>query len=336
MLSLAIGSGLMIAVTVRYVQTRKKFTQWSPPKFSSGTGGSEAGTSSAGTNNSSRPINNSGRSGLVFEVTNTLFQVTALQNNIKDAQAMAPDLSAGRAVQTFFLRIPGTTPGIFLFIVFGTTRASRQKLANLVPKNWQNSPILRCCGRRPEGTKSSSRENGITIQRSLTVTSAARTRASRIYDQENLSESSDVWMKDLTKRSDSSSSFRTAANMKPLPLAPSSGSGLRTTITCSPNSTQRSPIVGTIPLSFHKDLSTIEEKDNSGGFEMSRSTTADSLQLPDDYARLGSEHSDDSGPILPIQRPEERFAKNVANVVDNMRQASGRVRQSRNFSLPKT
>jgi len=54
MLSLAIGSGLMIAVTIRYVQSRQKFTQWSPRKFNSTTSGSDAGIS---TQNSSHPIN---------------------------------------------------------------------------------------------------------------------------------------------------------------------------------------------------------------------------------------------------------------------------------------
>lgn len=63
MLSLAIGSGLMIAVTIRYVQSRQKFTQWSPPKFNSATSGSEAGTSYAGTT-SSRPTNGTGKTGL--------------------------------------------------------------------------------------------------------------------------------------------------------------------------------------------------------------------------------------------------------------------------------
>lgn len=240
---------------------------------------------------------------------------------------MAPDLSAGRAVQNFFLRIPGTTPGIFLFIVFGTTRASRQKIANLVPKKWQNSRLM-CCGRRQDTRLPS--DSGITIQRSLTVTSAARTRASRVYDDDNLSETSEIWMNDLSKRSDSAMSFQ-IANMKPLPLAPS-GSALRTTVTCSSNSTKRSPI-GSITTT--KDLSAIEEKEDSSGFQMSRTTTSESLQVPDDLYRLGAEHSDDSGPILPIQRPEVRFANSVVTVVDNVRQASGRVRHSKNFSRPK-
>lgn len=70
MISLAIGSGLMIAVTIRYIQSRQKFTQWSPPNFNSNTSGSEAGTggSLSGTQSSSRPSNNKatsmGRKGL--------------------------------------------------------------------------------------------------------------------------------------------------------------------------------------------------------------------------------------------------------------------------------
>lgn len=69
MISLAIGSGLMIAVTIRYIQSRQKFTQWSPPNFNSNTSGSEVGTggSWSGTQSSSRPSNghkSMGRKGL--------------------------------------------------------------------------------------------------------------------------------------------------------------------------------------------------------------------------------------------------------------------------------
>lgn len=261
--------------------------------------------------------------------------------HIDDATATAPDLTAGRAVQNFFLRIPGTTPGIFLFIVFGTTRSSRQKIKELLPKQWQESSPLSCFGRRPHPDPSSG--TGITIQRSLTVTSAARTRASHLYDNEDLSEStSDIWMKDMPpphKRADSALSFQ-IANMKPLPLAPgspSSGGGLRTTVTCSSGTpTKKSPGMVATVTAFN-ELAPIEErrrrKSMDGGLSaLSRTTTNESLQVPDEYDRLGVEHSDDSGPILPIQRPEVRFSKDVVEIV---RQAGGRVRHSRNFSRPK-
>lgn len=63
MMSLAIGSGLMIAVTIRYVQSRQKFTQWSPPKFNSATT-SEGGTMTSGTYNSNAPTTSTARKGL--------------------------------------------------------------------------------------------------------------------------------------------------------------------------------------------------------------------------------------------------------------------------------
>lgn len=58
MLSLAVGSGLMIAVTIKYVLSRQKFTQWSPPKFNSATtcSGSDPGTYTSGTQYSSRSL----------------------------------------------------------------------------------------------------------------------------------------------------------------------------------------------------------------------------------------------------------------------------------------
>lgn len=47
----------MIAVTIRYVQSRQKFTQWSPPKFNS-TSTSEGGTMTSGTHHSNAPTTN--------------------------------------------------------------------------------------------------------------------------------------------------------------------------------------------------------------------------------------------------------------------------------------
>lgn len=65
MISLAIGSSLMIAVTVKYVQARKKFTQWSPPKYnnSSANSGSQIG-GGASTHSSSQRVSTAGQRGL--------------------------------------------------------------------------------------------------------------------------------------------------------------------------------------------------------------------------------------------------------------------------------
>lgn len=39
MLSLALGSLLMVLISVRYIKTKKGFTNWSPPSGSTNTGG---------------------------------------------------------------------------------------------------------------------------------------------------------------------------------------------------------------------------------------------------------------------------------------------------------
>ncbi|ROV96878.1 hypothetical protein VPNG_09238 [Cytospora leucostoma] len=222
MISLAMGSGLMIAVLIRYIHTRQRFTHWNPPKFSSTTN-SEAGTTTA-----SSCQNTGGRRGLydrwlmvrftiafvllaVFEVTNTLFQITALKNNIHDAQNSAPDLSTARAIQTLFLDMPGTTPGIFIFVVFGTTASSRAKLADLlVPAGWREN--TRGCfrlGSRQASTPPvrdplTSYDSGIHVQRSLTITSTRRGHMSYINDEDlDSSDTGDVFLTDLPKRPES-------------------------------------------------------------------------------------------------------------------------------------
>lgn len=235
--------------------------------------------------------------------------------------------------------MPGTTPGIFIYVVFGTTRSSRQKVAQVwqkathcVQEIWSSS-----IRRKPASSEQLPAyvEGRITVQRSLTVTSAARGQASRMYDEENLSESSDIWMKDITdtkvKRSKSAMSMA-ASSMKPLPLPPMSANNkpaFKTTVSSGP--TRAAPDV---PVSAFNKMTGIEEKSNprAGGFSpLSRATTSDSLRVPDDFEHLGTEHSDDSGPILPIQRPEVRFSKDV---YDAVKRASGRDRRSKNFSRP--
>lgn len=331
----------------------------------------------------------------VFEVTNTLFQITALNNNIHDAVAPAPDLSAGRAIETMFLFMPGTTPGIFLFVVFGTTAASRQKFKDkFLPKSWQRGATPSsggCCfgRRRRSNAKVQNEEGGIHVERSLTITSASRMRASQgVYgrdddldlddddDNGQFSDPSDIIinisMSDLPKRPDSARSQvqvmsdYTPTYMKPLPLAPpkmlmAPSSKFTTRTVCmsssNNNSSRQGPPLASNP--FHSKnnnsiretsttttpmtmttsrpafrgggggggglgLSAIEEKssvgdvtttsDDGAGFDlddMTRPNTGDSLRVPlEDYYHggLGPEHSDDSGPILPIQRPEVRFA----------------------------
>ncbi|KAK2595868.1 hypothetical protein N8I77_013660 [Diaporthe amygdali] len=343
MISLAIGSGLMIAVLIRYVRTRQKFTQWSPPNWNSGS--NSGGTVVTGSQDSSQR-NLSGRRGLydrwlmvrftiafvslaIFECTNTLFQVTALQNNIKDSKATAPDLSAGRAIQTLVLFMPGTTPGIFIFVVFGTTASSRKKLANLlIPKSWRESQRF-CLGRRKRKSSEpdalSLREGGITVKRSLTVTSTSRLRANPAHDDE-FSEPSMISMDDLTKRSESSRSVQ-ISYMKPLPKTPDT----------PPISRFNTPTKGASAdgaTANVRELTSIEEKDSTGGGGLTRTNTDESLQVPDIHV-LGTEHSDDSGPILPIQGRELRLSRDMFTMDRDRRRNSAGEGRSKNFSRPK-
>lgn len=61
-----------------------------------------------------------------------MFQLQSVNNNKKDATLTEPDYSVERAKSTFFLFLPGVTPGIFLFLVFGTTAGCRAAIKNLL------------------------------------------------------------------------------------------------------------------------------------------------------------------------------------------------------------
>lgn len=291
----------------------------------------------------------------VFEVTNTLFQVTALDNNIHDAKASAPDLSAGRAIQTMFLYMPGTTPGIFLYIVFGTTAASRQKTKDLLLPEWLRDALAGflnrfccCCGGcclRPRSTTSPSggkhldqtayTEGGITVERSLTITSASRiNRTTSTYEDDEFSNLSDISLGELNKRPDSTLRSYQISRMKPLPLAPQTPiSKFTTTVSHGGGG-----LIGRPPPpppeitnpAFGGGLSAIEEKSIMDSGLITRTNSDDSLRVPDDYHGLGPEHSDDSGPILPIQKPEVRFS---TEIFYSSRERGER--QSKNFSRPK-
>ncbi|KAI7781858.1 hypothetical protein LA080_014348 [Diaporthe eres] len=307
MISLAIGSGLMIAVLIRYVRTRQKFTQWSPPDWNSGST-SQGGTAATGSQDSSHP----------------------LQNNIKDSKASAPDLSAGRAIQTMVLFMPGTTPGIFIFVVFGTTASSRKKLVNLlIPKSWRESSSC-CLGRRKSRSSTpgplSSGEGGITVKRSLTVTSTSRLRAGQAYD-DDFSEPSMISMDDLTRRSDGTRSVH-VSYMKPLPLTPGSPPTSRFN-TPTKDSSSRGGTFSNV-----RELTSIEEKNSVGGGALTRTNTDDSLRLRvPDIQVLGAEHSDDSGPILPIQGHGVRLSRDMFTLNREGSRSKGD-RKSLNFLRP--
>ena len=57
-----------------------------------------------------------------FQLTTFLFQSVTLKNIAKSIGANQADLSAQHAKTAFLLRIPGVTPTLLIFVVFGTTK----------------------------------------------------------------------------------------------------------------------------------------------------------------------------------------------------------------------
>ncbi|KAK1977293.1 hypothetical protein LZ30DRAFT_601538 [Colletotrichum cereale] len=139
MLSLAVGCSTMLAILTRYVQSRRKLTSFNASYgASSQTGSRSADTTINPSANKPHPTQRSvydrwlmGRFTIaflalsIFEVTNTLFQLASVNNIKKDAALTEPDFSLERAKSTFALFLPGVTPGIFLFVIFGTTKTCR-------------------------------------------------------------------------------------------------------------------------------------------------------------------------------------------------------------------
>ena len=232
--------------------------------------------------------------------------------------------------------MPGTTPGIFIFIVFGTTASSRQKLRDLlIPERLRGSSRRCCCFRRRRPSSSSTRgpltscDGGIHVEHSLTITSDSRMRGSHIID-DDFPDPRDIRMSDLPKRSDSARSVH-ITHLKPLPLTPQTPSSRFRSLS-SPAS---DPAVG---RSWGTTTTTIRElpieEKSSAEDTLTRTNSDDSLRVPDDYHTLGPEHSDDSGPILPIQRQEVRFSRENLYINRNRSRSLADDWQSKNFSRP--
>ncbi|KAI1343747.1 hypothetical protein F5Y15DRAFT_177170 [Xylariaceae sp. FL0016] len=290
MLSLTLGSITMIAILVRYVQTRKKFSQWSAPNGTSN-------TNETGATEGSSPITESGtyrtkknpekKPGIydrwlmvrftcaffvlgVFDVTNTLFQLTATQNNRKDLGSTEPDLSVARANSTFFLFMPGASPGVFLFLIFGTTTGHRQMICEtFLPRRWQKQRGSRGFLRHipwPPSWPWSRSWRRVTDPPAMASSPQSTLPVASSIPSDARSKSGDV--------------------MKPLPARPTSISQLRSMFS-------RSPVVGDGDDIFSdKEGYRMKDLEAARGVQEGRGR----------YYRPRPEESDDSGPVLPIMR----------------------------------
>ncbi|KAG9256929.1 uncharacterized protein F5Z01DRAFT_672154 [Emericellopsis atlantica] len=153
MLSLFFGCILMIAILGRYIHTKRKFVHWSHDEASSTGHDLSALGGGRGTASTARPRHK--RKGIwdrwlmvrftiafgalsVFEVTNTLFQLRSVTNAQDDSAARAPDLSAEKVRGSWVFFMPGATPGLLMFVVFGTTAPLRRHMyETFVPRRWR-------------------------------------------------------------------------------------------------------------------------------------------------------------------------------------------------------
>ncbi|KLU90183.1 hypothetical protein MAPG_09147 [Magnaporthiopsis poae ATCC 64411] len=153
---------LLADLPLSYVRSRRRFLHWTPNGGGGGGGGSagaesslESGVATTTTQTGSRKKSGRKQRGIwdrwlmvrftvafvalgAFEVTNTLFQIMAVTNAAADLAATEPDLSAERARRTWIFFMPGVTPGLFIFIVFGTTAPLRRYMwETFVPRRWR-------------------------------------------------------------------------------------------------------------------------------------------------------------------------------------------------------
>lgn len=230
----------------------------------------------------------------MFEVTNTLFQVQSVVNTRKDADSLETDLSVERAKTTFFLFLPGNTPGIFVFLVFGTTAGCRKAMYDIfVPKRCRGSggswgsciPWARKKRQQPGAREATSTDpESMLFDRPDDTTSyTARTARS-----------------ELTKSPDLN---------KPLPVVAMSRYNKTYQAECYSPSPRSSPSPRQSPSPHWQqhglgDQVRGVEGEGQGGIPLHPMRSLDSVR--DDYYQPQPEQSDDSGPMLPIMRDQFR------------------------------
>lgn len=208
----------------------------------------------------------------MFEVTNTLFQLQSISNNERDMQATEPDLSVERARSTMFFYMPGVSPGIFVFLVFGTTAGCRKALYDLVvPKRWQGR-LGGCCGCMPQR-----RGRRQAVDRS--PSGDVETLFTRCDEVERCTGPKGVGERHPVDLS------------KPLPVVPPL-SRYNESFKAS-RAGGRRPSVTSAEGQSREDAETIQLRRLS-------SLCSDH----DEYYQVQPEQSDDSGPILPIMRSD--------------------------------
>ncbi|KAI1389098.1 uncharacterized protein F4822DRAFT_429710 [Hypoxylon trugodes] len=152
MISLTVGSILLIAILIKYIYTRHQLVSWNArylfSRRSQEAGGEILNVLDRG----------DGRQSIydrwlvlrfsisfvvlaVFQLITILSEISQLSNHTKEKLGDSADLSAGRAKNDFLLFIPGVSTSLLVFIVFGTTRTFRKTMySKFIPKRFQKTP----------------------------------------------------------------------------------------------------------------------------------------------------------------------------------------------------
>ncbi|KAK2016152.1 hypothetical protein LZ32DRAFT_601727 [Colletotrichum eremochloae] len=164
-LSLMGSAILLLMILARYVNSRRNLTSWKviygdhgPSLPSTNDGGSKTRSIWAGTSSSrvkSRAYSGAGQAKAydswlvirlsiafavlcVFEYTNIVPRFAAKNHTIDLATNLQPDLSVRRARTSIRGYVPGVSPSLAAFLVFGTTKTFQQKMyQTFVPKIFQ-------------------------------------------------------------------------------------------------------------------------------------------------------------------------------------------------------
>ncbi|KAI2632715.1 hypothetical protein GGS26DRAFT_89713 [Hypomontagnella submonticulosa] len=152
MISLTVGSILLIAILIKYIYTRHRLVSWNTrylfSRSSRGAGGEIINVLDRG----------DGRQSIydrwlvlrfsiafvvlgVFQLIMILLEISQLSNHTKEKLGEAANLSADKAKNDFLLFMPGVSTSLLVFIVFGTTRTFRKTMyQTFVPRRFQQHP----------------------------------------------------------------------------------------------------------------------------------------------------------------------------------------------------
>lgn len=293
MISLAVSSITMIAILIRYVQSRKKISNWTPQgNDTAATTETSAETiqttETADTSKSRKSQRNQGLYDrwlmvrftvafvilAVFEVTNTLFQLQSVNNNKKDATLAEPDYSVERARSTFFLYLPGVTPGIFLFLVFGTTAGCRTAIKGLLVPGPRKAHVI------------------------------GRSRKQKLPDVETTDDAGHA-TDPFADTSEFDTKIEETEDNLPVSLPLSS-------LVSKYNKSfdrHQDTVDGRTPIGYQKPWLQKEDKklerEGSNAVELRDISSLDGIRK--EYYQPSPEESDDSGPVLPIMTHQRRI-----------------------------